>query len=282
VRQVKRAFDVSKRNGERMTRKPVPEHDLRKWLDTRIQKHDECADCRFGGIIPLRGTDDSGCNWSAPLLRCSGQPAENCLPIAIRVLAEAREKFNLVDSMASMHPGPPVFRCTPASQSKPKQVSIIGGGNPVILNIFIDSCAFDPKYEPETSASNEIFRLSEQGHFILVIAHSTQKELEHPNTPDWAKQRASVLIYSIDVELAPNEKLLLQDVQRILAGNGKVENVRQDARHVFEAQKYGGYFVTTDKRILSRVGELKKCCGVLVLLPSEFMALLKQHTIVNR
>ena len=41
---------------------------------------------------------------------------------------------------------------------------------------------------------------------------------------------------------------------------------------MFEAQKYGGYFVTTDKRILSRAGELKKRCGISILVPSDFLA----------
>ncbi len=46
---------------------------------------------------------------------------------------------------------------------------------------------------------------------------------------------------------------------------------------MFEAQKYGGYFVTTDKRILSRAGELKKRCGISILVPSDFLALVKQR-----
>ncbi len=49
-------------------------------------------------------------------------------------------------------------------------------------------------------------------------------------------------------------------------------------RHVFEAQKYGLYFITTDERILSRADSLHDLCRVIVLRPSEFLALLKQHT----
>jgi len=50
--------------------------------------------------------------------------------------------------------------------------------SPLIVNNFIDSCAFDPKYEPEASAAFEIFKLSEGGDFQLQIAHSTQKEID--------------------------------------------------------------------------------------------------------
>jgi hypothetical protein len=154
--------------------------------------------------------------------------------------------------------------------------------SPLLVNNFIDSCAFDPKYEPETSASNEICKLSEEQPFGLLIAHSTQKEIDHPNTPGWVKKQAANLIYSMDVQLTPSEKQLLRDIELILAGNGKIANITQDARHVFEAQKYGGYFVTTDKRVLSRTGELKRRCGVSILVPSGLLALVKQHASVAK
>ncbi|HRL77662.1 MAG TPA: hypothetical protein PLC86_18385 [Candidatus Accumulibacter phosphatis] len=149
--------------------------------------------------------------------------------------------------------------------------------SPLLVNNFIDSCAFDPKYEPETSASNEIFMLSEEQHFTLLIAHSTQKEIDHPNTPAWVKTQAAQLVYSIDMRLTSNENQLLRDVEMTIAGNGKIENIAQDAQHVFEAQKCGGYFVTTDKRILSRAADLEKLCGLSILLPGEFLVLVRQH-----
>ena len=149
--------------------------------------------------------------------------------------------------------------------------------SPLIVNNFIDSCAFDPKYEPEASAAFEIFKLSEGGDFQLQIAHSTQKEIEHPNTPDWVKKQAGGLIYTINVQLTPNQKKLLSDIEVILAGNGKIENIKQDAWHVFEAANYGHYFITTDKRILARANELRSRGGVNVLLPSEFLKSLKAH-----
>ena len=149
--------------------------------------------------------------------------------------------------------------------------------NPLITNNFIDSCAFDPKYEPEASASLEIFELSEKDHFLLQIAHSTQKEVAHPNTSLWVRQQAGGLIFSVNVQLTDNERQVLADIEAILAGNGKIENIQQDARHVFEAQKYGSYFITTDNRILSRAQALRHRCTITVLKPSEFLALVKQQ-----
>jgi hypothetical protein len=54
--------------------------------------------------------------------------------------------------------------------------------DPRIVNNFIDSCAFDPKYSPEDQASQEIFQRSEKDELILNIAHSNQKEIAHAHS----------------------------------------------------------------------------------------------------
>ena len=149
--------------------------------------------------------------------------------------------------------------------------------NPLINNNFLDSCAFDPKYKPEDRASIDIFKLSQEGKILIQIAHSTQKELDHPNTPNWVKSEAKKIIYTINVSLTANEENKLHQIEAILAGNGKVENIKQDAKHVFEAQKYGAYFITTDNRILNRAHELYMACGVSILKPSNFLSLVIKY-----
>ena len=78
-----------------MSRELVSEDWLRQHLNFELHKHEECAACEIGGIMRLRGTDETGCNWSPPRLRSSGQPSVVCLPIAERVVCEAMMKFNL-------------------------------------------------------------------------------------------------------------------------------------------------------------------------------------------
>ena len=63
--------------------------------------------------------------------------------------------------------------------------------DPRRTNIFIDSCAFDPKYTPEDIASERLFQLYEAGEINLVIFHSNIKELEHPNVPPAVKREAN-------------------------------------------------------------------------------------------
>lgn len=141
----------------------------------------------------------------------------------------------------------------------------------------VDSCAFDPKYAPEDGASTELFKLSEERKIILMVAHSNQKEIDHPNTPAWVKREAQSRIYTIETGLTNGEQKIKALVLQILAGNGNPEKIRQDADHVYEASKYGSYFVTTDNRILSKEKELFELCTVTVLKPSKMLEIYKQH-----
>lgn len=147
--------------------------------------------------------------------------------------------------------------------------------NPWICNSFLDSCAFDPKYAPEDTAANEIFEIHNNDQLGIMIAHSTQKEIEHPNTPNWVKTEAAGLIYTIETLLTPNQIEIRTKIHETLTGNGIPENYKSDATHIFEAQNQGSYFVTTDTRILKFANELQKICGINIMLPSEFLELVR-------
>lgn len=148
--------------------------------------------------------------------------------------------------------------------------------DPFRANIFIDSCAFDPKYEPESSCSAELFRRYENGDINLVVAHSNMKEIEHPNTPAYVKQEASAKTYSCKVHLTQQEHMLRDAILDTLSGNGKRERMMPDSNHIFEAHKYGGYFVTTDHRILKKKRELHSICNAIVVTPSAMLKLINQ------
>lgn len=149
--------------------------------------------------------------------------------------------------------------------------------DPYIANIFIDSCAFDPKYEPESSCSEEIFEKHVNDEIVLIVSHSSLKEAEHPNTPPKVKQEAALKIFTIETDLTPDEKKKKQEIWDILTGNGKPEKMKQDATHVFEAHKYGGYFVTTDNRILKVGSALARVCNAIIVKPCELLALLNEY-----
>jgi hypothetical protein len=152
--------------------------------------------------------------------------------------------------------------------------------NPRETNIFIDSCAFDPKYSPEQEASEKLFKLSEEekNKINLIVAHSNKKELEHPNTPAWVTKEAQSRIYTIPTNLTEDERKIKDGILKILAGEGKPENMRQDAEHVYEAVKYGSYFVTTDNQILKREKELFDFCKIRILKPSAMLNIYKEYS----
>ena len=148
--------------------------------------------------------------------------------------------------------------------------------DPWIINSFIDSCAFDPKYAPEDAAALELHRLANDAGLPLLLAHSTVKEVEHPNTPQWVKKEAASRICSVGVQLTAQEQVLRRRLLALLAGNGKPEKMAQDTEHIFEAQKYGSCFVTTDKRLLRRSDEVREMCTVVILRPSEFLEIVQR------
>lgn len=90
-----------------MTRKLVTLDQLLEAMNSKLVCYDICSDCRFSTIVPLEGTDETGCNWSHANLNCKGYPATlgpssaNCLPTAVcqpraaRVIAEAKQIYNV-------------------------------------------------------------------------------------------------------------------------------------------------------------------------------------------
>ena len=137
----------------------------------------------------------------------------------------------------------------------------------------MDSCAFDPKYAPEHEAAQAILSLGNEEQVILNLAHSNQKEIDHPNTPEDVKREAASMIFTLETDLTSDEITTKARIHAILTGNGKPEKYAADAAHVFEAGKYGGYFITTDERIMEKRGELRQVSPATVLRPSEWLKL---------
>lgn len=138
---------------------------------------------------------------------------------------------------------------------------------------FLDSCAFDPKYFPEHEAAQQIRQLASEGKVILILAHSNQKEIDHPNTPEDVKRDATNMNYSIPTNLTAPELTRRSQIHAVLTGNGDPANYEADATHVFEAGKYFGYFITTDSRILEKRDALSNICAAIIMKPSEWLAL---------
>ena len=141
--------------------------------------------------------------------------------------------------------------------------------DPKYSQFFLDTCAFDPKYSPEDKSASDLWAMYRDEKIALVLAHSNQRELDHPNTPQWVRRQAASMIFTIEVGLTPAEKRRLEALEDLIQGNAMPGKHSDDAMHLFQASKYGGYFVTTDTRLLKMSAEIFRLCSVVVLLPSE-------------
>ncbi|MDE1892459.1 MAG: hypothetical protein KGI13_08195 [Betaproteobacteria bacterium] len=142
--------------------------------------------------------------------------------------------------------------------------------NPRRSNNFLDTCAFDPKVEPEASCANKIRNLSNEGKILLILSHTNQKEIEHPNTPKDVLAEARAMIHTLSVQMTSDELFKQKKIHEILRGHANPEAHYADATHIAESTKYGGCFITTDKRILSKRDQLLDL-GAVILSPSEWI-----------
>jgi len=59
------------------------------------------------------------------------------------------------------------------------------------------------------------------------------------------------------VALNSDEERRHRIIEQELTGNARPGKHSADADHLFEAAKYGGYFITHDERVLKRAGRLR-------------------------
>ena len=149
--------------------------------------------------------------------------------------------------------------------------------DPLYHPVYYDSCAFDGGDETEQKASIEARELFEKKGGNIKVVHSVKKEIEFPSTPQSVKDIANNSIYTIEVQHNQEEVSELREVERIIVGNGNIEKRKADCRHVFEAQKYGRYFVTTDNGILKHSNEIRKRFNLFIIKPSEFIGIVKKY-----
>lgn len=134
----------------------------------------------------------------------------------------------------------------------------------------MDSCAFSPE-EEEEPASRRILEKCPN----IIVAHSVQKELAHPNTPEDIRQLSKAFIYTIEGDLTQDEIERRNEIHMLIQGNAAPGRHKNDADHLFELSKYGGgYFVTTDRRLLKHSETLFGRYFITTIQPSEYEGLL--------
>ena len=147
--------------------------------------------------------------------------------------------------------------------------------HPKYTQSFVDSCAFNPNDEQELASIQRLLSKCDEYGIALIIPFSVQKELNHPNTPNDVRRSSIPHIFTIDTELTAAELSKRSKIRKLIRGNAKLGKHEQDANHIFELYKYGGgYFITTDKRLLSKSKDLFLKYFVTTIKPTDFEAML--------
>jgi len=137
-------------------------------------------------------------------------------------------------------------------------------------NNVLDSCALGT-LGVEYDAATKILELANAERISIITTYGVIDELSHPSTPQRVKDISARMIFTICTERTQEEEQKFQKIHDEMTGDGKPEKYAADANHIFEAGKYGRYFVTNDERILKRREKLNQLSGVFIVRPSEWI-----------
>jgi len=143
--------------------------------------------------------------------------------------------------------------------------------DPFCFNNFVDANILDEVADGEDAAVNEIVSLAGTGEITLLLPYSVQNELTNSNTPAHVRRAATHFLFSVEVELTDEERRRYRDLVAAVKGNAEEKNIAPDLFHVCEAAKYGGYFITRDKRLLARSDAIAAILQIDVVTPTEFL-----------
>jgi hypothetical protein len=120
--------------------------------------------------------------------------------------------------------------------------------DPRKVNVLFDANAFD-RGTGDGADIDRLLALKADGKIKLIAPRGVRQETQHSHTPASVRDVVSLQIFSLPVGLNSGERQELNCIRAILQGNASPGKHDDDARHVFEAAKYGGYFITHDRRI---------------------------------
>jgi hypothetical protein len=124
--------------------------------------------------------------------------------------------------------------------------------NPRICPIAIDANALNRDGSARDGLVDRLMKLWAGGTINLIVPKGVRQEILDPRTPGHIQEAVAPMIFTISVGLNPAEEHRRQLIERKLQGNARPGRHTSDADHLSEAAKYGGYFITHDKRILDR------------------------------
>jgi hypothetical protein len=144
------------------------------------------------------------------------------------------------------------------------------GFDPRKCHVSIDANALDRTVE-RAKLVDRLLALHDSGCIKLIIPKGVRVELSNPRTPLDVRTATEGKIFTINVGLNASELAQKRQLTLALRGNANSNKHAPDADHLFEATKYGGYFITEDKRILKKAGGFKLSSSLQVVTLTEFL-----------
>lgn len=129
--------------------------------------------------------------------------------------------------------------------------------DPCFGNIFLDANALDRIDKQRSDLVDQFQRLAEELELNIVNPSGVQKEIDNMQTPRQTQMDMSG-IYTIKVPLNHHEFSIREKLRQVMSGNAQSSKHYADADHLFEASKYGRYFITHDRRIRMKQLEIVK------------------------
>ncbi|MCL1124222.1 hypothetical protein [Shewanella surugensis] len=150
--------------------------------------------------------------------------------------------------------------------------------NPYDNFVFFDSCAFDSGSEEDIIASDQVQQLLRKNKKKIMVMHSVEAEMKHPNSSEQKKHLAVSSRKTVKLNLTSQEKAQLAEITEIIAGNGHPIKREADCFHVFEAHKYGGCFVTSDKGIYKHSPTIFEKFELRIVKPTDFLKVVLKYS----
>lgn len=152
--------------------------------------------------------------------------------------------------------------------------------DPRICNVIFDANAFNRDGGPGDADVDRILELGRAGKINLIAPWSVREEIGDPRTPATVRTAGMLQIFTYRVGQTAAEIDLFQRVRAILRGNAAAGKHDADARHVVEAAKYGGYFITHDRRINHSKREAVQAAlppSLTIVTLSDFLAIYDKY-----
>jgi len=143
--------------------------------------------------------------------------------------------------------------------------------NPLFVNSSIDANIVDHVAAETWKPIRLILELYRANKIQLIIPHSVHTELLRTTTPAEVRAAAQDFICTMPVGLTVGEVKERDHLLKLAKGNAELKNIVSDLLHVAEAAKYGGYFITLDKRLLKRESAISDVMGIEVITPEGFI-----------